>query len=164
MKICPKCGAEADGVFCINCGAALNDSPAAPAAEKPAEAPVAAPVQPTYTPPVQPTYTAPQQPAYQPTYTAPQQPYGYYPPQQPVEQPISVGGWIGRSLIPCIPGVGAIIYLIMLFVWMGDKTKEETFRNWAKAQLIVMGIVIGLLILLIIFSAALGVSLAESMY
>ena len=157
MKICPKCGAEADGVFCINCGAAVNDSPAAPAAEKPAEAPV----QPTYTPPVQPTYTAPQQPyGYQP----PQQPYGYYPPRQPAEQPVSVGGWIGRSLIPCIPGVGAIIYLIMLFVWVGDKTKEETFRNWAKAQLIVMGIVFGLLILLIIFSAALGMSIAESMY
>lgn len=160
MKICPKCGAEADGVFCINCGAAVNESPAAPAAEKPAEAPVAAPVQPTYTPPVQPTYTPP----VQPTYTAPQQPYGYYPPQKPVEEPISVGGWIGRSLIPCIPGVGAIIYLIMLFVWMGDKTKEETFRNWAKAQLIVMGIVIGLSILLIIFATALGMSLAESVY
>ena len=161
MKICPKCGAEADGVFCISCGAAVNASPAAPATEKPAEEPVAAPVQPTYTPPVQPTYTAPQQPyGYQP----PQQPYGYYPPQQPTEQPISVGGWIGRSLIPCIPGVGAIIYLIMLFVWMGDKTKEETFRNWAKAQLIVMGIAVGLVILLVIFSAALGMSVAESMY
>jgi hypothetical protein len=85
-------------------------------------------------------------------------------PQQPTEQPVSVGGWIGRSLIPCIPVVGTIIYFIMLFVWMGDKTKEETFRNWAKAQLIVMGIAIGLVILLIIFSAALGVSLAESMY
>ena len=156
MKTCPNCGAEVDGVFCISCGAAVNASSAAPAAEKPAEEPVAAPVQPTYTPPVQPTY--------QPTYTAPQQPYGYYPPQQPTEQPISVGGWIGRSLIPCIPGVGAIIYLIMLFVWMGDKTKEETFRNWAKAQLIVMGIAVGLVILLVIFSAALGMSVAESMY
>ena len=149
MKICPKCGAEADGVFCINCGAAVNDSPAAPATEAPAAAPQ------------QPTYTAPQQNyGYQP----PQQPYGYYPPQQPAEQPVSVGGWIGRSLIPCIPGVGAIIYLIMLFVWMGDKTKEETFRNWAKAQLIVMGIAVGLVILLVIFSAALGMSIAESMY
>ena len=149
MKICPKCGAEADGVFCINCGAAVNDGPAAPAAEKPA-----------YTPPVQPAYQPPVQPTYQP----PQQPYGYYPPQQPAEEPISVGGWIGRSLIPYIPVVGWIIYLIMLFVWMGDKTKEETFRNWAKAQLVVMGIVIGLVILLVIFSAVLGVSLAESLY
>ena len=138
MKICPKCGAEADGVFCVNCGAAVNESPAAPAA-------------PVYTPPVQPTYSAPQQP------------YGYYPPQQPTEQPVSVGGWIGRSLIPYIPGVGWIIYLIMLFVWMGDKTKEESFRNWAKAQLIVMGILFALVLVLMIFMAVLGVSIAESL-
>jgi hypothetical protein len=151
------CSSEADP----KSAAAANEQGQGEADEKPAEAPVAAPVQPTYTPPVQPTYTAPQQPyGYQP----PQQPYGYYPPQQPTEQPISVGGWIGRSLIPCIPFVGGIIYLIMLFVWMGDKTKEETFRNWAKAQLIVMGIAIGLVILLVIFSAALGMSVAESMY
>ena len=62
-------------------------------------------------------------------------------------QPISVGGWIGRTLIPCIPVVGGIIYLIMLFIWSGDTTKEETFRNWAKAQLIVTAIVLGLAII-----------------
>ena len=54
------------------------------------------------------------------------------------KEPISVGGWIGRSLIPFIPLVGGIVYLIMLFIWSGDTKKEETFRNWAKAQLIVM--------------------------
>ena len=72
MKTCPKCGAEADGIFCINCGAAVNSEPAAPApVSKPAgndfkEKPIGAPVQ-------------PQQPA------QPQQPY--YPPQPPVQQP-----------------------------------------------------------------------------
>ena len=54
------------------------------------------------------------------------------------EEPVSVGGWIGRSLIPCIPLVGPLVYLIMLFIWSGDAKKEQTFRNWAKAQLIVM--------------------------
>ena len=63
------------------------------------------------------------------------------------KQPISVGGWIGRSLIPCIPLVGGIVYLIMLFVWSGDTKKEESFRNWAKAQLIVMGIILVLVII-----------------
>jgi hypothetical protein len=68
--------------------------------------------------------------------------------------PVSVGGWIGRSLIPCIPVVGWIVYLIMLFIWTGDKTKEETFRNWAKAQLIVMAVVIVLVIVLaVVFGA-----------
>lgn len=63
------------------------------------------------------------------------------------KHPISVGGWIGRTLIPCIPLVGGIVYLIMLFIWSGDTTKEETFRNWAKAQLIMMAIVLVLVII-----------------
>ena len=64
--------------------------------------------------------------------------------------PVSVGGWIGRQLIPCIPLVGGIVYLIMLFIWSGDKKKEETFRNWAKAQLIVMAVVVVLAIIFVI--------------
>ena len=63
---------------------------------------------------------------------------------------ISVGGWIGRTLIPYIPIVGSIVYLIMLFVWSGDTKKEDSFRNWAKAQLVVMAISIVLAILLVI--------------
>ena len=63
------------------------------------------------------------------------------------KEAISVGGWIGRTLIPMIPLVGSIVYLIMLFVWSGDKKKEDTFRNWAKAQLIVMAIVIVLTVI-----------------
>ena len=73
-----------------------------------------------------------------------------YPAQYPLvtKTPISVGGWIGRSLIPLIPLVGGIVYLIMLFVWSGDVKKEDTFRNWAKAQLIIMAVVIVLSIIL----------------
>lgn len=79
-------------------------------------------------------------------------------PYEPAKEPISIGGWIGRSLIPCIPIVGGIVYLIMLFIWSGDKTKEETFNNWAKAQLIVMGIVI---VLTIILAVAFGSAIAD---
>ena len=84
-----------------------------------------------------------------------------YPAYNPVapaaKESISVGGWIGRSLIPFIPLVGGIVYLIMLFIWMGDTKKEDTFRNWAKAQLIVMAIVVGLSIILgIVFGVALA--------
>ena len=67
--------------------------------------------------------------------------------QGQVKESISVGGWIGRSLIPCIPLVGGLVYLIMLFIWSGDDTKEDTFRNWAKAQLILMAIVLVLVII-----------------
>lgn len=49
----------------------------------------------------------------------------------------------------------------MLFVWSGDTTKEDTFRNWAKAQLIVMAISVGLTIL---FGIVFGVAIAEMLY
>ena len=70
---------------------------------------------------------------------------------------ISVGGWIGRTLIPMIPLVGGIVYLVMLFIWSGDTSKEETFCNWAKAQLIIMAVVlvlsiIGLILGVTVFS------------
>ena len=71
------------------------------------------------------------------------------------KEPISVGGWIGRQLIPCIPLLGGLIYLILLFVWSGDSKKEETFRNWAKAQLIMMAVIIVLTILgVVLFGSA----------
>ncbi|MBO7253598.1 MAG: hypothetical protein J6V25_13345 [Oscillospiraceae bacterium] len=77
------------------------------------------------------------------------------------KEPVSVGGWIGRSLIPFIPLVGGIVYLIMLFIWSGDTTKEDSFRNWAKAQLIVTAIVVALSIILAILF---GTVLADTMY
>lgn len=77
------------------------------------------------------------------------------------KEPVSVGGWIGRSLIPMIPLVGGIVYLIMLFIWSGDTAKEETFRNWAKAQLIVTAIV---LVLGIILAVVFGVAMADLSY
>ena len=77
------------------------------------------------------------------------------------KEPISIGGWIGRSLIPCIPLVGGIVYLIMLFIWSGDTKKEDTFRNWAKAQLIVIGIVVVLTSLIAVVFGASIVSMLE---
>ena len=80
---------------------------------------------------------------------------------QPPKQPISIGGWIGRNLIPCIPLVGPLVYLIMLFIWSGDTTKEDTFRNWAKAQLIVMLVVLILTVLFAVLFGSAIVSLAS---
>lgn len=70
------------------------------------------------------------------------------------KEPISIGGWIGRALIPFIPFVGGIVYLIMLFIWSGSTEKEETFRNWAKAQLILMAVFLILTIILVILFAS----------
>ena len=80
--------------------------------------------------------------------------------QPMAKEPISIGGWIGRSLIPLIPLVGGIVYLIMLFIWSGDVKKEDTFRNWAKAQLIIMAITI---VLVIILGVVFGVAFADAM-
>lgn len=77
----------------------------------------------------------------------------YYP---AARQPVSVLGWIGRSLIPAIPIVGSLIYFIMLFVWAGDKNKEESFNNWAKAQLWVMLITVILVVVIVLFAFLLG--------
>ena len=52
-----------------------------------------------------------------------------------------------------IPLVGGIVYLIMLFVWSGDVRKEDTFRNWAKSQLIIMAVVLVLCIILAVLGA-----------
>lgn len=84
--------------------------------------------------------------------------------QQPAAgMPVSVGGWIGRSLIPMIPIVGGIVYLIMLFIWSGDLTKEETFRNWAKAQLIVIAVAIVLTVVSFVAFGYLAVDLINSL-
>ncbi len=88
---------------------------------------------------------------------APVAPMYSYP--APPKQVMTVGGWIGRSLIPYIPIVGSIVYLIMLFIWMGDETKEDSFRNWAKAQLIVMLIAVGIVVAFFLLMLAMGVSL-----
>ena len=85
-------------------------------------------------------------------------------PQDSSKESISVGGWIGRSLIPCIPLVGSIVYLIMLFIWSGDKKKEDTFRNWAKAQLIIMAVVFVLAILFAVIFGTAFAEMAESIY
>lgn len=82
--------------------------------------------------------------------------------QPAAREPISVGGWIGRSLIPLIPVVGGIVYLIMLFVWSGDTKKEDTFRNWAKAQLIVM--LVAVILAVVIAAVAIGIAAASGAF
>ena len=86
-------------------------------------------------------------------------PYVY--PQQPKED-ISVGKWVLYHLIPCIPFVGGLVYFIMLFVWGFSSDKNKTFQNWAKAQLIMMAISLGLVVLFFVFLfVILGVTAGE---
>ncbi len=131
--ICKKCGAEIpDNVaFCTNCGVRTDASAAAPQQD---------------------AVSSNVNQSNNMAGGMPPQGIGYYQPQH-----MGIGGWIGRMLIPFIPIVGGLVYLIMLFVWMGDNTKDETFRNWAKAKLILTAISIILTILVFtVFGAAIA--------
>lgn len=150
MAFCKNCGTLMENDICPNCGTTNAPVDSAPAETQPvyaapaeSQSVYAAPQPQTPPAPQPPVYTAPQSP-----YGGYQQPYGYqqpqYPSQPPQKEEITVLGWIWRFLLPSIPVVGWIINLIMLFIWMGDETKEESFRNWAKAQLIMMAIAVGI--------------------
>lgn len=149
MAYCRKCGTLMERDVCPACGTTN-----APATETPPA--YTAPQQPGTPPP--PAYAVPPTPP--PFYGRYPQPPYYYPPQQ--KEPITVLGWVWRFLIPAIPGVGWIIHIIMLCIWMGDDTKDETFRNWAKAQLIVMAIAVVLVILMIFIFINLGIAVGHA--
>ncbi|MBO7600642.1 MAG: hypothetical protein J6S95_05790 [Lachnospiraceae bacterium] len=79
-------------------------------------------------------------------YGMPPQPY-----QDPKNlEPVPIGTWLGimfLSLIPCVN-------IIMLFVWAFSEGRESR-KNWAKAQLIFIAIMIVLeIVLMVLFGAA----------
>jgi hypothetical protein len=66
------------------------------------------------------------------------------------QKPMSVKDWLITLLIMAIPVVG----FVMLFVYAFGNDGNENRRNWAKAQLIVMAIVLALVLLgMIIFGS-----------
>ena len=66
------------------------------------------------------------------------------------QAPMSVKDWLLTLLIMAIPFVG----IIMLFVYAFGSNENVNKQNWAKAQLIMIAIVVGLAILgLILFAA-----------
>ena len=65
---------------------------------------------------------------------------------QDLETPVTMGDWIVSLLLCCIPCVG----IIMLFVWAFSKTEPKSKSNWAKAQLIFVGVILVLYVILII--------------
>jgi membrane protein YdbS with pleckstrin-like domain len=65
---------------------------------------------------------------------------------------MSVGNWIITIILLAIP----IVNFIMLFIWAFDATSER--RNFARAYLIIFGIVLALWILLAVLMLFLGMS------
>lgn len=65
---------------------------------------------------------------------------------------MSVGSWIVTYILMIIP----LVNIIMLFIWAFDATSLR--RNFARAQLIIMGIMIVLSIVISILAVILGMS------
>ena len=74
------------------------------------------------------------------------------------QKPMSVKDWLITLLIMAIPIVG----LVMLFVYAFGNEGNENRRNWAKAQLIVLAIVLVLVVLcMIIFGSIYAAAMAS---
>lgn len=72
--------------------------------------------------------------------------------QNQVVMQMSVGQWLITFLLLCIP----LLNVIMLFIWAFDSTNVR--RNFARAQLILMGIMIVLWICLFVLMLIFGMS------
>lgn len=68
------------------------------------------------------------------------------------DKPISFRNWVGTLLLPIIPIVGPIIYLVMMLVWAFGSDTNQSKKNWARASLVVGCIFIVLFIFLIVNS------------
>ncbi|MFN8275732.1 MAG: hypothetical protein U0X58_12735 [Flavobacteriaceae bacterium] len=72
-------------------------------------------------------------------------------------KPLSVKEWLITLLLMAIPIVG----IVMLFIYAFGSNENPNRQNWAKAQLIMMAIVIGLVIFaLILFGSVLAAMMA----
>lgn len=79
----------------------------------------------------------------------------------PNQKPMSVKDWLITLLIMAIPIVG----FVMLFVYAFSSDGNENRRNWAKAQLIVMAIVLAIVMLaFIIFGSLFAAAMAGNNY
>ena len=152
---CENCGEQMaeNALTCPKCGAAAR--PARPAVEQPAYRP---PVQQQNTPTVP---IPPVQQYSQPVYAQPYFQAPVMPPVNTANEHVSVGGWVGIFCINLIPVLGWLIYLILLFVWAFGDTKKKTLKNFAKATLIGMLIMIILGIAVVVIAAIAGVSLTD---
>ena len=70
-----------------------------------------------------------------------------------------IGGWILTYIIMAIPVIGLIAILVWAF---GEETKKDpTFRNWARAQILVSVLAVVAIVLLAILVVALGLNFPE---
>lgn len=176
---------------CSACNGALVDANAAPQAQpaqqyeaqpaqqyeapqyeapsEPAQYYAPQPAQPTQpTQPTQPAYDYSQQqaqaqPQYQQQYYQPQQQQQYYQPQNVApsydntSKPVTVGKWVGLLILSAIPVVNIICWI----VWLCSSTTNKSIKNFLVAEIVVYAISIGVVVLVSVLLAALGISAAN---
>lgn len=182
MKKCPNCNLYYDDSadVCSACSGALVDANAAPQAQPAPQ--YEAPSEPAQYYAPQPTQPAPEpqpqaQPAYdysqqqaqaqpqyqQQQYYQPQQQQQYYQPQNVApsydntSKPVTVGKWVGLLILSAIPVVNIICWI----VWLCSSTTNKSIKNFLVAEIIVYAISIGVVILVSVLLAALGISAAN---
>lgn len=74
-----------------------------------------------------------------------QQPYGQQPYPMYPNRDVSVGDWMLSYLVCMIP----LVNLVMLLIWAFDSSTIPSKRNWARASLLWVLIIIGIYVLLI---------------
>ncbi|WP_455259354.1 hypothetical protein [Ruminococcus sp.] len=79
------------------------------------------------------------------------------------EEHVSVLYWIGVFCINIIPCVGPIVYLVMMFVWAFGSTPKKSLKNFARAQLILSAIALGIMLIVIIISAIAGANAVDNL-
>lgn len=65
------------------------------------------------------------------------------------EKVITFQNWLGVMMLPLIPFVGSLIYIVMMFIWAFGGNVPKSKKNWARANLIVTAIGFLLLVYLI---------------
>ena len=64
---------------------------------------------------------------------------------------MSAPKWIGLSLLVCIPVIGQLVYLILMFKWARKKNSDLTLRGYARANLFLMFIGLLMVVGLVVF-------------
>ena len=68
-------------------------------------------------------------------------------------KPMGAWRWIGFYLLPCIPFVGFIIQIVLIFKWAFGKHGDDTLRGYARSQLIIALFALILVVVAIVFVA-----------
>ncbi len=183
MKICSKCsvGNDDKAVFCTGCGAVLPNNREVNEQEFKSSLNTENPT--SNEPPVQQadftqpntaysqrsTYTQTASPFVQPVYSQPAQPqmpysqqYGYINENMlpPEYRPVSVGQYIGYTLLFGLPIIG----IIMLFVTAFGSDNSIGLRNYAKSFLIMYAVGFALSFIIMFFVGFLMASIGASPY